>query len=131
MYMHDLYCLQTRTELLHSLACPACKGWLHTPTQQSTTHARLSWGIDPCVCVCVCVCVCLFVCVSPIQGLDALGYKEHIDYDLVESTNPAFGKAVVRVNVFRAHRQVSDQYSAHYAHTQCVKFRMCAGHTDS
>ncbi len=40
------------------------------------------------------------------QGLDALGYKEHIDYDLVESTNPAFGKAVVRVNVFRAHRQV-------------------------
>ncbi len=40
------------------------------------------------------------------QGLDALGYKEHIDYDLVESTNPAFGKAIVRVNVFRAHRQV-------------------------
>lgn len=26
------------------------------------------------------------------KGLDALGYKEHIDYDLVESTNPAFGK---------------------------------------
>jgi hypothetical protein len=25
------------------------------------------------------------------KGLDALGYKEHIDYDLVESTNPAFG----------------------------------------
>ena len=31
--------------------------------------------------------------------------QEHIDYDLVESTNPAFGKAVVRVNVFRHHRQ--------------------------
>ena len=67
------------------------------------------------------------------KGLDALGYKEHIDYDLVESTNPAFGaqsfircaplsvyqkrlltvalvptragKAIVRVNVFRSHRQ--------------------------
>ncbi len=41
------------------------------------------------------------------QGLDALGYSEHIDYDLVESTNPAFQKAIVRVNVFRDHRQVS------------------------
>ena len=40
------------------------------------------------------------------QGLDALGYSEHIDYDLVESTNPAFQNAVVRVNVFRDHRQV-------------------------
>ena len=40
------------------------------------------------------------------QGLDAMDYKEHIDYDLVESTNPAFGRAVVRVNVFRNHRQV-------------------------
>lgn len=85
------------------------------------------------------------------KGLDALGYKEHIDYDLVESTNPQFGarsgrtsraarrpcpasrreatnpgcarqtliwrlsltpntppvagKAIVRVNVFRSHRQ--------------------------
>ena len=43
---------------------------------------------------------------SKIQGLDGLDYKEHIDYDLVESTNPAFGKAIVRVNVFRNHRQV-------------------------
>ena len=39
------------------------------------------------------------------KGLDALGYKEHIDYDLVESSNPAFGKAVVRVNIYRNHRQ--------------------------
>ena len=42
----------------------------------------------------------------PVQGLDALEYKEHIDYDLVESTNPAWGKAVVRVNIYRNHRQV-------------------------
>jgi len=39
------------------------------------------------------------------KGLDALGYKEHLDYDLVESTNPEFGKAIVRVNLFRTHRQ--------------------------
>lgn len=39
------------------------------------------------------------------KGLDALGYKEHIDYDLVESTNPELGKAIIRVNVFRDHRQ--------------------------
>lgn len=32
--------------------------------------------------------------------------QEHIDYDLVESTNPDWGRAVVRINVYRAHRQV-------------------------
>lgn len=49
----------------------------------------------------------MIVCGVCVQGLDALGYKDHIDYDLVESTNPAFQKALVRVNVFRDHRQVS------------------------
>ena len=39
------------------------------------------------------------------KGLDALGYEEHLDYDLQQSTNPEFGKAIVRVNVFRDHRQ--------------------------
>ena len=39
------------------------------------------------------------------KGLDALDYKEHLDYDIVESTNPAFGKAIVRVNIYRSHRQ--------------------------
>ncbi len=39
------------------------------------------------------------------QGFDALDYAEHTDYDLVESTNPAFNKALVRINVFRSHRQ--------------------------
>ena len=43
---------------------------------------------------------------SCMQGLDALGYSEHIDYDLVESTNPAFQNAIIRINVFRDHRQV-------------------------
>ncbi|XP_024376532.1 RNA cytidine acetyltransferase 1 isoform X1 [Physcomitrium patens] len=39
------------------------------------------------------------------KGFDAMEYKEHIDYDLVESTNSAFNKAIVRVNIFRQHRQ--------------------------
>jgi len=34
-----------------------------------------------------------------------LGYQEHLDYGLVQSTNPEFNKATVRVNVFRDHRQ--------------------------
>jgi len=39
------------------------------------------------------------------KGLDALGYKEHLDYDIVESQNREWGRAVVRVNLFRSHRQ--------------------------
>uniref|UniRef100_A0A6A7GF83 RNA cytidine acetyltransferase n=1 Tax=Hirondellea gigas TaxID=1518452 RepID=A0A6A7GF83_9CRUS len=39
------------------------------------------------------------------KGFDALEYKEHLDYEVVQSTNPEFNKAVVRVNVFRKHRQ--------------------------
>jgi N-acetyltransferase 10 len=39
------------------------------------------------------------------KGLDALEYKEHLEYDIMESTNHAFGKAIVRVNVYRSHRQ--------------------------
>jgi len=37
--------------------------------------------------------------------MDALGYEEHLDYDIAQSTNPDFNKAIVRVNVFRQHRQ--------------------------
>ncbi|KAJ1974957.1 N-acetyltransferase 10, partial [Dimargaris xerosporica] len=39
------------------------------------------------------------------KGFDALGYEEHMDYDIVQSTNPDFNKAIVRVNVFKQHRQ--------------------------
>ncbi|PIK53781.1 hypothetical protein BSL78_09371 [Apostichopus japonicus] len=39
------------------------------------------------------------------KGFDALDYQEHMDYELVQSTNPEFNKAVVRVNIFREHRQ--------------------------
>lgn len=39
------------------------------------------------------------------KGFDALEYQEHIDYGLIQSTNPEFNKAIVRVNIFRDHRQ--------------------------
>lgn len=39
------------------------------------------------------------------KGFDALKYEEHQDYDLVQSTNSAFNRAVIRVNVYRNHRQ--------------------------
>jgi N-acetyltransferase 10 len=39
------------------------------------------------------------------KGMDALGFEEHLDYDIAQSTNPDFNKAIVRVNVFRQHRQ--------------------------
>ena len=39
------------------------------------------------------------------KGFDALEYQEHLDYELIQSTNPEFNKAIVRVNIFREHRQ--------------------------
>jgi len=39
------------------------------------------------------------------KGFDALSYEEHLDYELIQSTNPEFNKAVVRVNIFHEHRQ--------------------------
>ncbi len=35
----------------------------------------------------------------------SLGYEEHLDYELLQSSNPEFNKAIVRVNIFRTHRQ--------------------------
>lgn len=39
------------------------------------------------------------------KGFDALEWKEHMDYELVQSTNPQFKNCIVRVNIFRSHRQ--------------------------
>jgi N-acetyltransferase 10 len=39
------------------------------------------------------------------KGFDALGYMEHQDYNILQSTNAEFNKAIVRVNVHRQHRQ--------------------------
>ena len=40
-----------------------------------------------------------------VKGFDAVGYSEHDDYELVQSTNPQYGKAVIRINIFHEHRQ--------------------------
>jgi N-acetyltransferase 10 len=39
------------------------------------------------------------------KGFDSMDYKEHLDYELVQSTNPQFNNCIVRVNIFRSHRQ--------------------------
>lgn len=39
------------------------------------------------------------------KAFDALEYQEHIDYELVQSTNPEFNNAIIRVNIFKDHRQ--------------------------
>ncbi|KAG1661551.1 RNA cytidine acetyltransferase [Nymphon striatum] len=40
-----------------------------------------------------------------VKGFDALGYEEHMDYDLIQSTNADFLKAVIRVDIYKEHRQ--------------------------
>lgn len=47
------------------------------------------------------------------QGFDALAYKEHIDYEAIASTNPDFNKAIVRVNIFKDHRQTIQYIEPH------------------
>lgn len=39
------------------------------------------------------------------RGFDSLSYLEHEHYEIVQSTNPEFNKAVVRVNIYQQHRQ--------------------------
>ncbi|KDQ51270.1 hypothetical protein JAAARDRAFT_185315 [Jaapia argillacea MUCL 33604] len=50
------------------------------------------------------------------KGVDGLGYEEHLDYDIVQSTNPDFNNAIVRVNVFRQHRQTIQYIQPQDAH---------------
>lgn len=50
------------------------------------------------------------------KGFDALKYDEHLDYDIIQSTNPTFNKAIVRVNVFRNHRQTIQYIRPEDAH---------------
>lgn len=38
-------------------------------------------------------------------GFDSLGFHEHTDYEIIQSSDPSLNKSVVRVNVFKAHRQ--------------------------
>ncbi|CAF2259855.1 RNA cytidine acetyltransferase 1 [Brassica rapa] len=50
-----------------------------------------------------------FVC----KGFDALEYKEHLEYDIVRSVNPDFKKAIVRINIFKQHRQTIQYIQPH------------------
>lgn len=50
------------------------------------------------------------------KGFDALGYTEHMDYDIIQSTNPLFNKAIVRVDIKRGHRQTIQYISPNDSH---------------
>ncbi|KAG2711709.1 hypothetical protein I3760_04G089400 [Carya illinoinensis] len=50
-----------------------------------------------------------FVC----KGFDALEYKEHMDFDVVKSNNPEFKKAIVRINIYKQHRQTIQYIQPH------------------
>lgn len=59
------------------------------------------------------------------KGFDALKYKEHLDYEVVQSTDPEFHGAVVRVNIFREHRQTI-QYIAPHQHEKLAQAELVA-----
>jgi N-acetyltransferase 10 len=50
------------------------------------------------------------------KGFDALNYMDHVDYTILQSTNPEFNKAIVRVNVHRQHRQTIQYIQPQDAH---------------
>lgn len=50
------------------------------------------------------------------KGFDALNYMDHVDYSIIQSTNPDFNKAVVRVNIHRQHRQTIQYIRPQDAH---------------
>ncbi|KAI9802178.1 MAG: killer toxin resistant protein [Sarcosagium campestre] len=50
------------------------------------------------------------------KGFDALNYMDHADYTIIQSTNPDFNKAIVRVNVHRQHRQTIQYIQPEDAH---------------
>jgi N-acetyltransferase 10 len=51
------------------------------------------------------------------KAFDALGYMDHQDYTIMQSTNPDFNKAIVRVNVHRQHRQTIQYIQPQDAYT--------------
>lgn len=50
------------------------------------------------------------------KAFDALNYLDHVDYTILQSTNPDFNKAIVRVNVHRQHRQTIQYIQPQDAH---------------
>jgi len=51
-----------------------------------------------------------------LKGFDALEYKEHLDYQVIQSSNPAFNGATVRINVFHSHRQTVQYVAPEHSH---------------
>lgn len=51
------------------------------------------------------------------KGFDALNFMDHVDYSIIQSTNPAFNKAIVRVNIHRQHRQTIQYIQPQDAYT--------------
>ncbi|OMJ19061.1 UPF0202 protein KRE33 [Smittium culicis] len=52
------------------------------------------------------------------KGFDALGYEEHLDYDIIMSNGEQFeANCVIRVNVFKQHRQTIQYIMPQDSHT--------------
>ncbi len=51
-----------------------------------------------------------------VKGFDALEYADHSDYTLLQSTNPDYNKAIVRINIHRQHRQTIQYIQPQDAH---------------
>lgn len=51
-----------------------------------------------------------------VKGFDALDYMDHTDYTILQSTNPDYNKAIVRINVHRQHRQTIQYIQPQDAH---------------
>ncbi|XP_074334585.1 uncharacterized protein LOC141672004 isoform X4 [Apium graveolens] len=64
-----------------------------------------------------------FIC----KGFDTLDYKEHLDYDIVQSNNPDFKKATVRINVYKQHRQTI-QYIQPHEHEKLSQVELLVVH---
>ncbi|KAI3721826.1 hypothetical protein L2E82_32845 [Cichorium intybus] len=47
------------------------------------------------------------------KGFDMLEYKEHLDYDIVKSSNPEFKKVTIRINIYKQHRQTIQYIQPH------------------
>ena len=59
------------------------------------------------------------------KGFDALNYLDHVDYTIIQSTNPDFNKAIVRVNVHRQHRQTIQYIQRESGLTFSAPFEIC------
>lgn len=66
-----------------------------------------------------------FIHVPGIYSCETFSLQEHMDYEIIQSTNPDFNKAIVRVNIFREHRQTIqvDSLCIHFMGQQVCSLR--------